>query len=439
MLTDKMLQAFFDSPLFQSGYKKQLEKFGEDIDKLFAEDLRAKITFSNEVLSKMMLGKLHQAYMSITHFTKLCKSDEERQILDRLISICSNEDDMAGVREGDFVFSEQFGYYKVINKTHSGAIIKKAFSANMSFTLYDPRSGLRFTYKEENLNGYRAVSKKDLAKIDGYFEKNPEHHQLFHKNTELILRLREAIKQGGMTEAEEGFKMLHFYKLCGEKLAFIINLTDLGDKLRIGYGFAAVSGEEYLNHMAQFGIDDDWINLRECQFIGCEDELSDAFSALRAFYEKHISKSKDEILALRQERRKAFIDRVKATLKPLDFKKKNSTWTKDLGDGISFKIVLDKSQFSDIFSFCFWVMHEGDEGVYRCYSTSLYDYGQNRFDWQFATEEELSHTMKRLEEMAKEIISNHKALVKKGSEDLNEVFVCQRTGRAVCKGCPYKI
>ena len=48
MLTDKMLQAFFDSPLFQGGYKKQLEKFGEDIDRLFPDDLRAKITFSNE-------------------------------------------------------------------------------------------------------------------------------------------------------------------------------------------------------------------------------------------------------------------------------------------------------------------------------------------------------------------------------------------------------
>lgn len=242
-----------------------------------------------------------------------------------------------------------------------------------------------------------------------------------------------------MTEAEEGFKMLHFYKLTGEKVAFILNITDLGDKLRLGYGFAAVSGEEYLNHMVQFGIDDDWINFRECRYIQNESELDAAFSAIRDFYEKHIGKSKDEILALRQERRKAFIERVKATLKPLDFKKKNSTWTKDLGDGISFKIVLDKSQFSDIFSFCFWVMHEGDEGARQCYSTSLYDYGQNRFDWQFATDEELSHTMKRLEEMAKNIISNHKALVKMGSEDLNEVFVCQRTGNAVCKDCPYKM
>ena len=387
----------------------------------------------------MMLGKLHQAYMSITHFTKLCKSDEERKILDRLISICSNEGAMAGVREGDYIFSEQFGYYKIIKKTDGVAIIKKAFSTDMTFALYDPRSELRFPYIEENLNGYQTVSKKDLAKINEYFEKNPEHHQIFHKNTELILRLREAMTLGGMTEAKEGFKMLHFYKLCGEKVAFIINFTDLGDRLRLGYGFAAVSGEEYLNHMAQFGIDDDWINLRECQFISCEDELSAAFSAMRAFYDKFVGKSKDEILALRQERRKAFIERVNAVLKPLDFKKKNSTWTKDLGDGISFKIVLDKSQFSDIFSFCFWVMHEGDEGVYRCYSTSLYDYGQNRFDWQLATEEEISRTMERIEEMAKDIISNHKALIKKGSEDLNEVFVCQRKGDEICKTCPYKM
>ena len=47
--------------------------------------------------------------------------------------------------------------------------------------------------------------------------------------------------------------------------------------------------------------------------------------------------SKDDILALKKERQKAFLSRIHAYLKPLGFAKKASKWTKKLPDGFVFE------------------------------------------------------------------------------------------------------
>jgi hypothetical protein len=202
------------------------------------------------------------------------------------------------------------------------------------------------------------------------------------------LRCREELLSNGFAEARR--KSGHFFRRATEKTAFVINLED--DEyacVSVLYGFAStacMAGEE--EWFADHGSDCDTCQVRNLLCVWNDESEAEAREAISAFYDRYRDCSKDEILAVKKERQKAFLDHFARALKPLGFKKKGTRWTKELGRGGALSFEAQKSAYSDQYYFNVIVHTVGNPYAWDAFDRVVMD-RSDVYNWQLMTEEQI--------------------------------------------------
>ena len=171
-----------------------------------------------------------------------------------------------------------------------------------------------------------------------------------------------------------------------ENATFVVNLGDEEYGVSIVYGFASTAGESAW--FADHGVDNETCQVRNITFVHDEKTEEQASREISDFYRQYKSLSKDDILALKKERQKAFIGHFARALKPLGFKKKATKWTKALSNGRSLSFEAQKSAYSDQYYFNVSV-HANDDFYKRdCYERVVMD-KSDIYNWQLMSEEQI--------------------------------------------------
>ena len=374
-------QLFF-SPDFQKKWKRYVEAFGEELNGIFGDNYGAKLRFAVG-LEHLMNRKYSDAYNELRHFESSCLTDCDKQIFQKLISLCLNEDEMSKIKIGDWVKKSDGGYYCVMKRDTHRSVIKKGFDRSL---IYVKKSSEHFPIMLTDLKSYQFPSEDELAEIRSFFVSHPEEERLFWRNTDKMLSLREKILGADFKEALYDFKQFHFYRPTTEKAAFVLNLYDRGDSMEVTYGFTSIPDAQFLsNH----GEDDSDIKLRFSATVTNEEDEAAVSRAIKDIYDTYSQTSKDDILALKKERQKQFLQKIAVRLKPLGFKKKAAKWIKPLERGFCLEFEAQKSQWSDEYYFNVNV-YPGDSRYPECYGTRINLNGKSLFNWQLMTDEELT-------------------------------------------------
>ena len=376
-------QLFFTTD-FQKKWKKYLKTFGKDLDELFGADHDKKIRLS-EGLEHLLNNRLSDAYHVIRHFESVCVTDGDRRIFDRLIKLCLNEEEMSKAKVGDWIKQSHGGYYQIIKRTTDYVVIKRAFDHKFIYAKQSVNID-GFAIELTDLKTYQFVEKEDLRTIKSFFANNPDEETEFLRYTDTMLSLREAILKANFQEAEWDFRQFSFYRPTLEKVAFIINLKDYGDRVIVTYGFTSIVDQDHLRH---YGEDNNDIKLRFCSVIKSEQDESAVAREIQIVYDTYLNRSKDEILSLKKERQTEFLQKIAEKLKPLCFKKKGAKWTKHLDGDFFLEFEAQKSQWSDEYYFNVSVYRK-DVQFSQCYGTRLNTNGKGIYNWQLMTDEELN-------------------------------------------------
>lgn len=200
-------------------------------------------------------------------------------------------------------------------------------------------------------------------------------------------RYRERLLQSGFSEAQR--RPGHFFLRSEKQTAFVVNLYDEECGVTVLYGFASVAqmtGDE--DWFSSFGWDDTECHLRNILFIHDENSEPFADEMIGEFYAQYKGCSKDEILRLKKERQKLFLEHFKQALKPLGFKKKNTRWTKDLGSGRALSFEAQKSAWSDQYYFNV-IVHKSSDLYARESFQRVVMNGSDLYNWQLMTEQQI--------------------------------------------------
>ena len=232
----------------------------------------------------------------------------------------------------------------------------------------------------------------------------------------LAQRYREELTQAGFSEATwpaEGKNLgpknpLHFYRPDTELTAFFVNLEPAGEGIRIFYGFASTAftrmrGDE--NSLGEKGIDESQSALRFMIPLCTEEVEPDAAGQIAAVYGQYHGTDKDALLAILKERRKEWISRITAVLKPLGFKKKGNEWSKVLPSGHTLYFGADKGSYSDGYDFDIrlkagpWEARPKDWCAFAIWELpedrAIDPFCHHNFDWQLNTCEDLDMILDR--------------------------------------------
>ena len=385
-MTKEQLNTFkeqwFFSENFQINWKKYLKAFGKDVAELFGDDYDKKIRLSGG-LEHLINNRFSEAYHVIRHLVSDCITDSDKQILDRLITLCLNEEEMSKAKVGDWVKQSHGGYCQIIKRTSECVIIKNAFDHNFVYAKQSANMD-GFDIELTDLKTYQIIDKEALLEIKSFFDDNPDEETAFLRYTDTMLSLREEILQANFKEAE--WDQFRFYRCTLEKVAFIVNLKDYGDHIGVNYGFTSIADQDYLQH---YGETNSNIKLRFYSVIKNEQDRITVAREVKNVYNTYLSKSKDEILSLKKERQKQFLQKIAAKLKPLGFKKKGAKWTRLLDSDFCLEFEAQKSQWSDEYYFNVSVYHK-DVQFPQCYGTRLNTNGKGIYNWQLMTDEELN-------------------------------------------------
>lgn len=376
-------QLFFTTD-FQEKWNKYLKIFGKDLDELFGADHDKKIRLS-EGLEHLLNNRLSDAYHVIRHFESVCVTDVDRRIFDRLIKLCLNEEKMSKAKVGDWVKQSHGGYYQIIKRTTDYVVIKRAFDHKFIYAKQSVNID-GFAIELTDLKTYQFVEKEELLAIKNFFANNPDEETEFLRYTDTILSLREAILKANFQEAEWEFRQFSFYRCTLEKVAFIVNLKDYGDHIGVTYGFTSIIDQDHLRH---YGEDNSNIKIRFHSVIKTDEDKIAVASEVKRVYDTYLNRSKDEILSLKKERQKQFLQKIAEKLKPLGFKKKGAKWTRFLDSEFCLEFEAQKSQWSDEYYFNVSVYHK-DVQFPQCYGTRLNTNGKCIYNWQLMTDEELN-------------------------------------------------
>jgi len=202
----------------------------------------------------------------------------------------------------------------------------------------------------------------------------------------MMLSIREEILNRDFKEAEREFKQFSFYRCTREKVAFIVNLKDYGDHIGVVYGFTTIVDQD---HLKDYGEDSNDIKLRFRSVIKTEQDKNAVFSEVKKVYDTYFEKSKEEVLLLKKERQKQFLQKIAEKLKPFGFKKKGAKWTKPLDSELYLEFEAQKSQWSDEYYFNVSIYRK-DSQCGPCYGTRLSTNEKGIYDWQLMTDEELN-------------------------------------------------
>ena len=417
-------QQLYSDPAFQKKWQAYLATFGSDLEGLFGGDLGMRLRFA-EGLECLSNQKLYDAYCKIRNFQDSCQTETDRQILSRLLLLCENRKEMATVKVGDWVKQSSHGYYRVIGRTPTLAIVKRVFDDQLIYVKKSHPHG-RFGILFTDLHTFQRADEGELAHIRAFFEHHPKEVDNFQRYTEKMLSFRECLIKAGFREAEA--VQFRFYRPTTDRAALVLNLYDLGDRIQIVYGVTTIVSEEYF---CQNGEDDDDIKLRAGADIFSDKDEVLAENAIRELFEQYRFCTKDKILALKKEKQKEFLQKITNLLKPLGFKKKAAKWTKELSDGYCLEFDAQKSQWSDRFYFNISVYHPAVKYP-QCYSTRLRTDGSDIYNWQLLSDEEFSALMNTaMETIILPILNTPLSVLGERAE----IWECCHCKRDKCENC----
>lgn len=397
-------QECFENHAFQEQYirhkKLFTDKYGVDIDLLFADDYKAKIYFYG-FYSDIEKRRFYEAYRHLKASESLFRTEAEKQIYEKFEKICRNREEMDEVTVGDRIKSESGFIYTVLKAKNGTFLIKNIFDARKSLR-FDGNNHFiseRFEFskklslEESNLDFFSKITDEEQAKIDAHFTLRPEDIAKIDRFTDKFLEYREKLLAYGMVNPKNRLRteIERFYKYTSDQTAFAINIDDHGDHLLIGYGVTTVSlASDYRSFFEENGGDNDNMTIRRCIKIKSEAEEAEAAERIKVFFAEYGSFTKDEILARSKEMRKEFLKVITDKLKPLGFKKKSNHWLKPLENGFYIEFYADKSQYSDQYQFDIYLFRENI--IPRCYyNVPKYNkdcaFDGTYFNWQFTSRE----------------------------------------------------
>lgn len=189
-----------------------------------------------------------------------------------------------------------------------------------------------------------------------------------------------------------------FYKPVTNLTAFIVNLRGNEDYIEVVYGYASTAftrtvGDE--NALIEWGVSDEDITIREKVTICDENDEEAGKSKIKEMYSKYLEVNKNELLACAKEKRKEFIQKIAAKLKPLGFKKKANTWIRALESDYYVMFDAQKSAFSDEYYFNIYIGKNGTNDYGDCYYTRVAPNDMCPMDWQAITTEEFEFFLER--------------------------------------------
>lgn len=275
----------------------------------------------------------------------------------------------------DTLFSES---YKA--KVHIASVLQKICDGNYEEALQYLKSYIPSCSTDEE--------KSRLNRLIAECETNipPE---TYPKQSEGYMQYRDKLLSAGFSEAKQHYG--HFFRQATEKTAFVINLEDEECGVSVMYGFAStafMAGDE--EWFANNGSDNDSCQVRNILSVCDERDETNASEIISVFYMQYKDYSKDEILALKKERQKAFLNRFTPALKPLGFKKKGTKWTKDLCNGTALSFEAQKSAFSDEYYFNVSVHDISDFYARQTYERVVVHDSQI-YNWQLMSEDQIEN------------------------------------------------
>lgn len=198
------------------------------------------------------------------------------------------------------------------------------------------------------------------------------------------------------TKRESSSWHWYFYKPVTELTAFIVNLQGTGFYIEVSYGytstaFTRMTGNE--NALAEWGISDEDIAIRERIVISGECDEVAAKCNIEEMYKTYLHTQKDELLLYAKEKRKAFIQQIHTKLKPLGFKKKGNTWTRTLDETYYLMFNAQKSSFSDQYYFNVYIGKNGTNFYGDCYDIRVAPNDMFPMDWQALNKEDFDSFM----------------------------------------------
>ncbi len=211
---------------------------------------------------------------------------------------------------------------------------------------------------------------------------------------------RALLLEAGFAEASKN--PFHFWKILYDKTAFIVNLKILPDGVGVVYGCTSTASlwtEKDWEYFYETGASDDDCKLRYYAQILSESDEATVGESIRALHERYREVEKDDLLKDVKERKKEFINRIHARLKPLGFRKKGNQWKKQLNDELILAFCADKPPFCDLFYFEVYILTKSPSYCMGCYNkrlealgTDIFDFkiyseSHYRYDWQLQAEE----------------------------------------------------
>lgn len=220
--------------------------------------------------------------------------------------------------------------------------------------------------------------------------KNPE--KPYPIRSARYMRCRDRLLAQGFTEA--ACRVGNFFLPATEKTAFVVNLYDEESGVTVLYGFASTAytaGDAAF--FANFGADDTSCQLRNILYLWDDNSALLAEKTISGFYFRYKDSPKDEILKLKNERQKVFLDHFSQALKPLGFHKKRSRWTKALHDGMALTFEAQKSAFSDQYYFNV-VVHKASDFYASQSNRRVVINHSDIYNWQLMTEAQISNLIR---------------------------------------------
>ena len=383
MSIGNLKEQFINSPEFQKNWKKYKKSFGNEIDELFKDNIDYRITIYRG-LGYLYNREFNRAYHTIRHLVQCCKNETEISFVEKLIQFSYNEEEISKVSVGDYLKRDTGGgYYLVVGKTDEQFIIKECFDFEFNY-IDESRRIDYFKITFSDLRTFQFASNSEIKRITNYLNKNNEKAR-FLKYTDKMIALRNEILNSNFNEASDDYRQFNFYRILNDKVAFIVNLRDKGDFIEATYGFTTIVD---LNYFKECGENNDNIKLRyQKRIINESDELN-LRTEIEKVYNLYKNISKEDLLKLKKEKQKEFINKINNRLKPLGFKKKNTKWNKLLDNNFTLEIFIYKSQWSDVYYFDVSLYDpDGKDYSYNRINTN----GMGTYNWQVLTDEEINN------------------------------------------------
>ena len=212
-----------------------------------------------------------------------------------------------------------------------------------------------------------------------------------------IAAYRKQLLGAGFQEAalwQSSPKLGLFYRPCTEQTAFVVDLLGTAHWVEVAYGFAStaftrIKGNE--DSLAKAGVSAAEIHLREKLLLASWEDEPSAREAIAALYRAYPSLEKEELFALVQEKRKAFLRQISQALRPLGFRKQGNAWTADLAPRTVLQWHAQKSGFSDEYYFSLFIRKQGAVYQGSCFYDRLHPAGLCPLDWQAMPPEVFQH------------------------------------------------